>query len=225
MEKTTSKCVLWLTVGGMLLVLAGCHDGLRSPWAAKTSLWNGKDFTGWKRVLANPAADVNEIWRVRDGVLCCSGRTNGYMRTEKKYSDYHLHVEWRWPGKPANSGVFIHISDPDRVWPSCIECQLQADHAGDFVLMNGAGLTVNGVAHQEASRQFVMIAKKAPTSERPVGQWNSYDIYCKGSAVRSLVNGVPQNEGTNAAPPLGYIALQSEGGPIEFRNIYLVPAE
>ena len=226
MGKTTGKRVLWVAVGGMLLVLAGCHDGWHAPWAAKTnSLWNGKDFTGWKRVLANPAADVNEIWQVRDGVLCCSGQTNGYMRTEKKYSNYHLHVEWRWPSKPANSGVFVHVSDPDRVWPSCIECQLQAGNAGDFVLMNGAGLTVNGIARQEASRQFVMIAKKAPTSEKPAGQWNSYDIFCKGDTVRCLVNGVLQNEGTGATPPLGYIALQSEGGPVEFRNVYTVPAQ
>jgi hypothetical protein len=207
------------------VVVSGCHGGLWGTATNRTELWNGKDFAGWKRVVGKPLVDVDTIWQVRDGVIYCTGLTNGYMRTQKKYHNYHLHVEWRWPDKPANSGVFIHVSDPDRVWPSCIECQLQAGNAGDFILMNGAGLTVNGVPRQEASKQFVMIAKKAPTSEKPPGDWNSYDIYCAGSSVRAVVNGIVQNEGTNAAPPVGYIALQSEGGPIEFRNIYLVPAE
>jgi hypothetical protein len=213
--------------GAMALVsLAGCK-GLpgREPTEKKTVLWNGKDFTGWKRVLGNSAVDVNQVWQVRDGVIYCAGKPNGYMRTEEKYTDYHLHVEWRWPDKPANSGVFVHVGDLDQVWPTCIECQLQAGNAGQFVLMNGAGLTVNGVAHQEASRPFVMIAKKAPSSEKPAGQWNSYDIYCEGSSIRALVNDVLQNEGTNATPPIGYIALQSEGGPVEFRNVYIVPVE
>ncbi len=219
------KKVGWALAQAVLAacVLSGCHSAPQATEAKKVELWNGKDFTGWKRVLADPAVNVDDVWKVRDGVLYCAGKPNGYMRTETKYHDYHLHVEWRWPDKPANSGVFVHLTEPDRVWPSCIECQLQAQHAGDIILMNGAGLTVNGVSRQDSARQFVMIAKTAPTSEKPPGEWNSYDIYCEGGSVRLLVNGVLQNEGTSATPPVGYIALQSEGGPIEFRNVYLVP--
>jgi hypothetical protein len=208
----------------VMVIFSGCHSVSQKTEANKVTLWNGKDFTGWKRVLADSAVKVDDVWKVRDDVLYCAGKPNGYMRTEKKYSNYHLHVEWRWPDKPANSGVFVHLTEPDRVWPSCIECQLQARNAGDIILMNGAGLTVNGVPRQDASKQFVMIAKKAPTSENPPGQWNSYDIYCDGSSLRVVVNGVVQNEGSAATPPIGYIALQSEGGPVEFRNIYIVPA-
>jgi filamentous hemagglutinin family protein len=204
------------------VVFSGCHMGSQKAEANKVPLWNGKDFTGWKRVLADPAVNVDDVWKVRDGVLYCAGKPNGYMRTETKYSNYHLHVEWRWPDKPANSGVFVHLSEPDRVWPSCIECQLQAEHAGDLILMNGTGLTVNGTARQNASRQFVSVVKKGASSEKPAGEWNSYDIYCEGSSLRSVVNGVVQNEGANAIPSIGYIALQSEGGPVEFRNVYIV---
>jgi hypothetical protein len=213
------------------LFLAGCHGGLRTPWSNKTVLWNGKDFSGWQRVGPTTApgsqmriVDVNEIWQIRAGVLHCTGKSMGYIRTDNQYHDYRLHVEWRWPAEAGNSGVFVHVSDPDRVWPSCIECQLKAGSAGDFVLINGAGLSINGAPRQEAGRQFVSIAKKATSSEKPVGEWNSYDITCRGDTVRCEVNGVLQNEGADATPPLGYIALQSEEGPIEFRNIYLVPA-
>jgi hypothetical protein len=201
---------------------SGCHTASQKAEANKVPLWNGRDFTGWKRVLADPAVNVDDVWKVRDGVLYCAGKPNGYMRTETKYSNYRLHVEWRWPETPANSGVFVFVGDPDRVWPTCIECQLQAGNAGQFVLMNGAALTVDGVNRQNQSRPFVGIAKKAPSSEKPAGQWNSYDITCQNGSVRLLVNDVLQNEGTAASPQDGYIALQSEGGPIEFRNVYIV---
>lgn len=209
-----------------LLVLTGCQGMLGGRAAGKrVSLWNGEDFSGWKRVVSDPTVDVDEIWQVRDGVIYCSGAVNGYMRTTQAYRDYHLHVEWRWPDTPTNSGVLLHVSEPDQVWPPCIECQLRASNAGDFVLINGTGLTVDGVDRQDSNRQFVVIVKKSPTSEKPAGQWNSYDIYCEGDTIRCYVNGVLQNEGTNAIPSFGYIGLQSEGGPIEFRNIYLVPLE
>lgn len=210
----------------VLLALAGCR-GMSGGNASgkRVVLWNGQDFSGWKRVVSDPAADVNDIWRVRDGAIYCSGRVNGYLRTAGTYRDYQLHVEWRWPDTPTNSGVLLHASEPDQIWPPCIECQLKAGNAGDFVLMNGTGLTVNGVDRQNANRQFVVIVKKSPTSEKPAGQWNSYDIHCEGDSIRCYVNGVLQNEGTGAFPSFGYIGLQSEGGPIEFRNIYLRPLE
>jgi hypothetical protein len=215
------KAGLWLVVGMSLAALAGCQNASAGKTLGqKVVLWNGKDFTGWTRVAADKGVAVNEVSQVRDGVLYCSGKPNGYMRTQKQYANYHLHVEWRWPAAPANSGVFLHAGG-DRVWPVCIECQLKAGSAGDFVLMNGAGLTVDGTERRNPAQQFVSIKKKNPSSEKPAGQWNSYDIDCQGGSVRCLVNGVLQNEGTKANPASGWICLQSEGGPIEFRNIYL----
>jgi hypothetical protein len=205
-----------------LMALAGCHSASKGkPFTTKVVLWNGQDFTGWTRVLQDPRVDVDEVWRVRDGVLYCSGKPYGYMRTQQQYADYHLHVEWRWPETPANSGVFVCAGGPDHVWPVCIECQLKAGSAGDFVLMNGAGLTVDGKARRDPTQQFVSIPKRNPSTEKPAGHWNSYDIECRGGTIRCLVNGTLQNEGTKATPSSGWICLQSEGGPIEFRNLYL----
>jgi hypothetical protein len=225
MKRTRSKTGFSAAAAVALLALAGCHGTLGglSSGNKKVSLWNGRDLTGWERVVSDPAADVNDIWRVQKGVIHCTGQVNGYLRTDKTYRDYQLHVEWRWPDTPANSGVLLHASKPDQVWPPCIECQLKASNAGDFVLMNGTGLAVDGVDRQNSAKQFVVIVKKSPTSERPAGQWNSYDIHCAGDTVRCYVNGTLQNEGTGAIPTFGYIGLQSEGGPIEFRNIYIVP--
>ena len=67
------------------------------------------------------------------------------------------------------------------------------------------------------------IKKPGDSSENPTGEWNVYEITCQGDNIELIVNGVLQNTGSNANPSSGQIALQSEGGPIEFRNIYIVP--
>ena len=172
-------------------------------------------------MLADPVADVDDVWRIRGDILYCTGTPNGYIRTTDSHSNYHLHLEWRWPETPTNSGVLLHARGNDEVWPACIECQLKAGNAGDLVLINGTGIAVGGVDRTNSARQFVVIEKKLPTSEVPAGQWNSYDIYCQGDSIRCLVNGILQNEGTDASVTSGWICLQSEGSPIEFRNIYI----
>ena len=74
---------------------------------------------------------------------------------------------------------------------------------------------------QNVEKQFVVVPKKEQGSENPPGQWNTYEIECLKDTIRCSVNGVLQNEGSNATETAGWICLQSEGSPIEFRNIYL----
>ena len=211
------KILTLSTAFTVILIIAGCQI---SGWETIVlPLFNGKDLSGWK--VIPEGADSQNTWSVKDGILYCTGKPNGYIRTEKEYSNYHLHVEWRWPEKPTNSGVFIHADGADIVWPELIECQLMAGNAGDFVLINGTGMTVDGQDRKDPNRQYVIIPKKQSSSEKPAGQWNSYDIYCQGDTIKCLVNDVLQNEGTAVTPSSGYICLQGEGGPIEFRNIYI----
>ena len=226
MTRVAGKVGLWMFVVVSLFALAGCEGSLGFlSGGKKTVLWNGEDFTGWERFVPDATVDVNDVWRIREGAIYCKGVPNGYMRTQTRHKNYHLHLEWRWVEKPTNSGVLLHASGPDKVWPNCIECQLKAGSAGDFVLIGGTGITVDGVDRQNPEKQFVVVEKMAPTSENPAGQWNSYDIHCKDDTIRCFVNGVLQNEGTAATVTSGWICLQSEGSPIEFRNIYLLPAE
>jgi hypothetical protein len=221
--RQTARTLFTLGIAAILLsTIAGCGQGIFGT-GKKIKLWNGKDFTGWKLYVADENLNVNDIWSVRDGVIHCKGKPNGYMRTKDKHANYRLHLEWRWPAEPTNSGVLLHASGEDQVWPKCIECQLKSGSAGDFVLMNGAGLTIDGRNMQNAERRFVVIQKKKQSSEKPAGQWNTYEIYCDNDTIRCYVNGVLQNEGTAATVSAGSICLQSEGGPIEFRNIYIQP--
>jgi peroxiredoxin len=185
---------------------------------AKTPLFNGKDLSGWDAVLPLSEADPTGIWSVKDGVLRCEGRPFGFLRTEKTYTDYTLHLEWRWPLTPTNSGVLLHASKQDRLWPTSIEAQLMHRNAGDFWLIGGASGTVQG-----KTRKSGRAAKMKDSSEKPAGRWNTYEIVCDGNTIRLTVNGVHQNTMTGAAPHSGHILLQSEGSPIEFRNIYIEP--
>src|SRR5688500_16200829 len=68
-------------------------------------LFNGKNLDGWKVFLDPKAKDVrpDEVFTVKDGVIRCTGKPNGYLLTEKDYGDYVLTLEWRWPEREGNS--------------------------------------------------------------------------------------------------------------------------
>jgi hypothetical protein len=187
----------------------------KSDKSEKVLLFNGKDLSNWSFYLKDQSVDPATVFTVKDGVINIKGDPFGYMRTIEKYSDYKLHVEWRWPSEATNSGVFVHGQEPDAIWLKCIECQLMAGNAGDFVCMNGADMT----EHTDKSKWVV--PKMAASSELPVGEWNTMEVTCKASSVEVIVNGVLQNKATNTNITGGSICLQSEGKDIQFRNVYL----
>lgn len=199
----------------VIIALLSCSDVKK-----KTVLWNGRDFSGWTRFIPGDSVDVNTVWTVENGLLHCSGKPTGYMRTNESFSNYKLHVEWRWVNEGGNSGVLLHCQGPDQVWPRCIECQLKADNAGDVVLIGPGEITVAGKAYKNEA-VYLIIPKRQTGNEKPLGQWNSYDIICQDHTVACSVNGVEQNRGEKALFSTGPIALQSEGAAIEFRQIVL----
>ncbi len=203
------------------------------PWPVvpkkKIALFNGKDLTGWVRFIPNDKRGpdkkwaVDKVWSVKDGVIHCTGRPNGYIRTEDSYANYKLHLEWRWVDKPTNSGVLLHKQGIDRVWPMCVEAQLMHQNAGDFWLLSHSTIKAGG--QQIGPKAYANAKKRGESAEKPAGEWNSYDITCDGGSVKLVVNGKLMNEGTDAKPNNGPICLQSEGSPIEFRNVTLEPLE
>jgi hypothetical protein len=224
MQRLLIGCVVGLCVAS-LLVLPAVAAEQSAPVVPKekTILWNGTDFAGWQRFLQDASKDVNETWSVGDGVLRCTGRPAGYMRTQTPYADYHLHVEWRWPDTPGNSGVLIHMSGPDKVWPRSLECQLAAGNAGDFWVIDGVEFTEHGAGGDRVNGRRTV--KLHDSSEKPAGEWNQYDIICKDDWVVVFVNGVLQNVATKCSDKSGRICLQSEGAPIEFRNLWIEPLQ
>lgn len=222
-EKDMKKLIAGLLIVSVLSVSAAEMAVVKEPVrpSEKISLFNGKDFTGWTTVLAAEAGgDVPATWTVVDGVIRCTGKPFGYLMTQQSYADFKLHVEYRWyaNAEQMNSGIFVLKTGPDNFFlPKAIETQLKKDNAGDYVLLSQA--TMNGLENPKNKR----VEKMAPSSEKPQGEWNSVDIAVKGNTIESTVNGVLQNKGTNAYTSAGNICLQSEGGPIEFRNVTVEP--
>jgi hypothetical protein len=189
----------------------------------KTMLWNSRDFDGWKLYTGEPNYDVTKTWSIKDDLIRCEGKPAGYMRTEKDYADYLFHVEWRWPGKGGNNGVLVHMSGPDVVWPKSLECQLLSGNAGDFWVIGGLETAEHAKGGKRVKGRRTI--KLRDSSEKPLGQWNTYDIICKDDWIVVIVNGVVQNVATKCSASSGKICLQSEGTPIEYRNIYIEPLE
>lgn len=188
---------------------------------ARTELFNGRDLTGWVCVVDDKSGvTAEETFGVRDGNIRIAGNPFGYMRTVEQYGDYRLHVEWRWVGEATNSGLFQRVQEGDRLWPRAVECQLQAGRAGDLLALGGAG-----IAEAESNGRFAIKRRMSDAGcEKPAGEWNEAEIVCKGDRITVYINGALQNE-CSGVDRRGSIALQSEGGPIEFRNIYLTEAE
>ena len=180
-------------------------------------LFDGKSLSGWTFVSQGTNAPAASIWSVTNGVIVCQGKPNGYARTLQTYRDYQLHAEWRYPDGAGNSGVFLHLNPPDQVWPFCFEAQLLSGSAGE-VRMNG-GSSANGLT----TKYPHSIPRQQPTSEKPLGEWNSYDIVCRGNTISVRVNGVLQNEVTGTTAAAGTIGLQAEGKLVEFRKLLLKP--
>jgi hypothetical protein len=189
-------------------------------------LFNGKDLTGWTYYLKDaPDLKMSDVWTVdaKKGILICKGEPFGYLRTEAQYTSYRLRLEWRWATEKAgNSGVFLRVTGPDKIWPKCLEAQLGSGSAGDVILVGGTQLEV---APERADPDRPRVKKRITTAERPVGKWNKYEITFRGDRLILKVNGKLVNEGWGADVTPGSIALQSEGGVIQFRNIRLTPIE
>ena len=203
----------------LVLILSGTAANSlaqTNPQTQTMQLFNGTDLSNWTFFLRDPAVNPATVFTVQNGVIHVTG-SFGYMRTKEVYSNYKLHVEYRYPTTLTNSGIFVHTQGPDAIWPLTIENQLKAGNAGDYVCMSGADM-INRV-----NRLNSVVAKSVPSTEKPVGEWNTVDIICNGNTIETYVNGTLMNKGRGLSITKGSICLQSEGEAIEFRNVVLSP--
>lgn len=182
-------------------------------------LFNGRDLDGWVMVNTPP-----QTWSVEDGMLLCTGKPIGELRTEQMFQNFELELEWRHMVPRGNAGVFVWADDiTSRGVPfhRSIEVQVlenaygnSQSHTthGDIFPIHGATMTpLNG---RGGSRAF-------PTEERskPSPEWNHYRIVCQDGTISLAVNGKVVTQGKDASPRKGYICLESEGGVVHYRNI------
>ncbi len=178
-------------------------------------LFTEEDPDAWT-VYLRDGDETAGVFSAKDGILHCVGEPYGYIRTIAEYKNYRLNVEWRWVDDPGNSGVLLHTQEPDKVWPECIEAQLRSGNAGDFIMLGGTSIK----QHDGPGIRLPMFGE---SNELPAGEWNRYEIYCMDDGIYISVNGELKNVATEASLTSGTIALQSEGAPVQFRNVYIEP--
>lgn len=189
-------------------------------------LFNGKDLEGWTKFLEKKGLnnDPQEVFKIEDGMLHVSGQEFGYVATKKSYKNFHLSLEFKWGEKKfpprerdkKDAGVCYNVEQKDKIWPMCVECQIQEGDVGDLWLVDSVTAFVDGIKTEPRDYTRVM---KIRDGERKHGEWNKVEIISKNGKFNFIVNGVLVNEGEYVSRESGRILLQSEGAEIFYRDI------
>lgn len=205
----------------IILLLSGFY-AITSCTLKKEFLFNGKDLTNWTIYLKDKTVQPEDFFYVKDSVIETLGKPAGYLRTNKAYSNYVLHLEWRYPEKPTNSGIFLHATESDAIWIPHYQAQLKYKNAGDFIVHGiGRKATVGDSLCVSTAEVKPILSKLHPSNEKEAGEWNTYDITCKDNTIEIKVNGLLQNVAHNCSVNKGYIGLQAEGSKIQFKNMWI----
>ncbi|MBK9120331.1 MAG: DUF1080 domain-containing protein [Phycisphaerales bacterium] len=187
----------------------------KEPADTGVLLFNGRDLAGWTAYFPD-GTKMEDVWRVEDGILICKGQPAGYLRTKEQFTNFRLTLQWRWnpaTQQAGNSGVLLRVIGEEKVWPRCVEAQLQHGNAGDFWNIGDFPMQT------EPDRTQGRNTRKLVAAERPVGEWNEYDILVDGGRIALRINGQLVNEASDVLEVPGWIGLQSEGTEIHFREI------
>ncbi len=196
-----------------------CAQPVIKP-SGHVDLFNGRDFAGWTFCMkgdSNPLA----TWSVTNGVIHCTGKPTGYLRTVAAYQDYVLTVEWRFvkvAPKQDNTGILVNMQLPDKVWPTCVQVQGKHTRQGDLFLMAGAESKEH--RGQDANTALPL---RGTANEHPVGEWDTVRTTSDHGTVTTWVNDRLMNATTECTVTNGFIGIQSEGGELEIRRLSLDP--
>jgi len=177
----------------------------------------GPDLKGWTRLPIPPnkplKSETTSQWSLdpKAGILLCQGDGgHEWVRWDKEVGDGIFHVEWRFTpveGKKGyNSGVFVRNSYDATIWHQA----QTGDGGGGYLFGNSP---VNGKLER-----FTQAKGARERREKPPGEWNTYEITCKGKEISLWVNGAVVSTFKACEVPKGYIGLEAEGWRIEFRN-------
>ncbi|MFO7901612.1 MAG: 3-keto-disaccharide hydrolase [Planctomycetota bacterium] len=193
-------------------------------------LFNGRDLTGWVDVNTSP-----DTWKVKDGLLVCSGKPIGVMRSEKQYENFILHIEWRHMEAGGNSGVFVwsegFVPEGKRL-PKGMEVQmLELDWINQHRTADGEPRHVGYISGELFGANGLTATPDNPRGNRSMsrelrckgkGEWNTYDVVCVDGTVKLAINGRFVNSIRDSSVRKGYLCLESEGSEIHFRNIRIL---
>ncbi|HEY3763408.1 MAG TPA: DUF1080 domain-containing protein [Verrucomicrobiae bacterium] len=202
--------------------MAWAKPAMAQDAMGSTSLFNGKDFSGWTFYMRNDANPTN-TWSITNGLIHCNGSAIGYMRTTQTYSNEVVTVVWRFvkvTPKANNTGVLVYMQKPDAVWPMCVQNQGKSGHQGDLFVMSGAECNEHLAMHTNSATP---VPYHDGPNENPIGQWDTNVTVCAGPDVEAIINGKSLNKISGCTVTNGFIGIQSEGADFEIREIRINP--
>jgi hypothetical protein len=208
-------------------------DDLKAP-PGFHAIFNGMDLTGWYGLNPHSVAKLEgdkkeaslqqqreefpKTWSVENGELVNAG-TGPYATTEKEYGDIELLIEYKTVPH-ADSGIYLRGTPQVQIWdinqPSLPEKPDRNPNRGSGGLFNNTP--------KSPGRDPLVVADK------PFGEWNAFRIRQIGARTwvwlndKLVVDGaVMENywDRTKPLPAKGPIMLQTHGGEIRWRNIFV----
>jgi hypothetical protein len=199
---------------------------------------------GWVQLKGEDFEMVNgneDTWSWKDdGSVACKGQPVGVTRSKKKYTNFEMVAQWKHLKSGGNSGIFVWTSDealanlkPGQLPPGGIEIQvLDHGYAEQYEKSQGKKsdwFTTHGDVFPVGKAKMTPFEPSAPNKSgrsfprkelsKGINEWNHYYIRAINGEVRLWVNGEEVSGGTNCDPKTGYLCLESEGAPVEFKNL------
>lgn len=219
-----------------------CGATIADDTAVVTKAFVDGTGPGWKTLTESDFNNVNtdpDTWTwTADGVNC-TGKPIGVTRSNQRYTNFEMVATWKHLKHGGNSGIFIWASEkalsglkPNALPPGGIEVQI-LDHGYTELYEKQSGkkpdwFTTNGDVFSVGQSDITPFPPMAPNRKRSfprknlskgIGEWNHYYIRAINGEVRLWVNGEEVSGGNNCHPNTGYLCLESEGAPIEFKGL------
>jgi len=225
-----------------LVLLFGLTAGLAEQPAKQLKAFIDGTGPGWKQLKADDFENANcdpDTWTWKEGDVHCTGKPIGVCRTKKPVTNFELVAEWRHEKSAGNSGIFVWAPEaafkdlkPNKLPPGGIEVQiLDHGYAEQYEKKNkkkGDWFTTNGDVFPVGTSKMKPFPPTSPNGSRAFprknltkgfGEWNHYYVRAINGEIRLWVNGEEVSGGNNIEPRMGFLCLESEGSPIDFKNI------
>ncbi|WP_294222494.1 DUF1080 domain-containing protein [Prosthecobacter sp.] len=181
------------------------------------SIFNGKDFSGWKGPVEN--------YEIKDGVIVCKAGKGGTIHTAEEYADFVVRLEIKIPAGCNNGLAIRYPGTGDTAYVGMCELQVLDDDAPKYAKLD---------PRQYHGSAYGMVAAKRGHLN-PAGEWNVQEVIVKGSNIAVILNGVTildadlskvdlsKVAGKKPHPGIsrtsGFFGLAGHNDPVEFRNI------
>lgn len=232
--------LLYVTSASAIQRSVSSHRNPQEQDSAAAAIITGTE-AGWTALTFDDFVNVNckeDTWRAEGDLIICNGNCNGGLRSAEQYTNFEMVMQWKHINRSGNSGVFVwspkEVIDklPAGSLPEGIEIQiLDHGYAEDWEKSKGSKsdwFTTNGDVFPCGVADMKPFAPSAPNGKRSFpssdhskgfGEWNHYYIRAINGEVRLWVNGHEVAGGNECTPNSGFIVLEAESAPIEFKNI------